>query len=413
MVEQARESYSKSQIVLQYFCNPKDRPKAIDIVRNLAEQLLAGPWCPALLERLDSARTGSAEATCTYFMTMWKVFIDMIQSLPEYTEIIAVVDGIDCCPDCDDLAGPLLRSCSETNGRLRFLVTSRADWKLDKLRNTPEMLSCAMSPEEDITTVVSGKADMIQSDILRPYISEIKKQILRNSEGNFLYASLALDRFSTASADEQAEWTSNQKIDQVLTSLAQPLYRMYSGILMQLDQERRDPLEPFRRKKVLTLIAVHDDLGAQLSNQTSTKETLLGHMVSKGLFSAAGEADPQWQPMTFKLLALLCAFDKEDSTYVFTQDQVQRLCGPLVSLTDDGQVKLSNRVLKKFILKPQDEPTLTHRSDTNKISMQYRVGNVDAHAEAALCCGKELQSPCPPLPRRAIALTRAACLFYS
>lgn len=278
----------------------------------------------------DKERSG----TCRTFKKLWDTFLDMLNQLPKH--VFIVLDALDECDDRIDL----MRSLAALNSGARFLVTSRPEQDIiEKLEeeSKSKFSSLEMDVDGDIQNVVTEAVK--HNKRLAKFQDEIISTIKQKAEGMFRYAALVLMELHRPTV---------RKVSATLRSMPKGLFGMYELILLHLHPEDLDI-----RRKILLWIAM------------------------------------AYRPVTVDEMAYACAVEDTDDDFdptdypLLTADDIRRVCGSLVEIFDDDQLRFTHLSVKEFLLQsPQN------LQDTDKRISDCLVDKEQAHISMAITCSK-------------------------
>lgn len=279
-----------------------------------------------------------------------------------------VIDALDECTNSASLFDPMLAKLDESMP-LRILITSRETPKLEKQFlslgthrvHYERILTADTLPDLKLLVEAKAKSVLLKDDEDRAALVE---NILRKSEGSFLWTVLVLDELSNSYGEEE--------------------------INLALEEMPRD-MEPLYQRTLESM--THATGGRKLAKAILTWTTCAT------------------RPLTTKELEGALKIDVRDN-FPKLEESILALCGHLVNVDKFGKVQLVHGTAREFLLNDQ-------------LVSEFAINKTEAHTRIARTCltyltGEEMKPP--RTSRRGSALnvagkradfSRYACAAFS
>lgn len=351
-------------IVAGFFCSDKDdnRRTSTWILRSLLHQAFtqnrnllkhALHWYQQS-EGWDS-QSETADLDAAGHEEIWGSFerlrsiLIAIKSDPEVKEIYFVVDGLD---QCGHAAWDFLSLIGSTDAAsIRCVISSRPNEFVQRKLEHPYIIDLAKENRLDINTVIAARMKRLQE--FRGFSSSLCQTIegiLKDrSGGMFLWVCLALDRLN--------EWvgiTGGGAVENMLRNMPSSLNAVYEEVLTRVS-DQGDKEVTARLNQML------------MWSYFAKRSMKLDEMQIILFLKPSDRSESQVQERFTK--------NYQDSEEF--QKAISDLCGPLVTIQDDGTILLAHQSVRDFLSQLYNEDNQTSK---------FAMSSGDAHAEMARAC---------------------------
>jgi hypothetical protein len=235
-------SAAKSSQLVFYFCSHGDekRNTPMAILRSLIYQIIS--QTPNLADYVQPYLGTSEQTnqTVSSLETLWIIFRKIVDDA-KFPPTIAVIDGLD---ECDErlrrnLVPRMIHLLSETSvskafGNFKLAVVSR---EIHDLRGCTQIRLDPDNNEkviDDIERFVSARVKELKriEGFTEEVQSHVEQTLLSRAQGTFLWVGFAMH--------ELLQKTTCTEVLETLTKLPRGLFAVYSRLLLQIPEERRE-----------------------------------------------------------------------------------------------------------------------------------------------------------------------------
>jgi nucleoside phosphorylase len=281
---------SADGVLLYYFCSNRDknRNSAVTVMRGILHQWIdrcrhLGQYAKSFFEGTETTKH-----TVSSFVTLWKVFLTLLQhSKP--SQVVCVLDGLDECEKdslkqlLDAIVDQLASPEEKASPQLKFVLLSRpqpailetrlAQYLRVKLDDSQKEVS------NDVKRYVEAKVKELASEqgLTEDMVQQLRQALLAGAEGTFLWVGFVANELKGRSWNDMYD---------VLHGIPKTLGGIYQRLLQQIDA--KEELVPILHWVVLAAQPLTvDDLAAASNVARSgarvTTEDVKRRLVSCGL----------------------------------------------------------------------------------------------------------------------------------